>query len=83
MQHFVSEPYPQEPHYEAVDYNRKAYQACVNDLNKNFSTSKKSINKVRSIPLGSLHNFLFHPFYAFPFIFYQFYQNTAFFGACP
>lgn len=39
-QHFV-EPYPQDNHYEAVDYNRKAYQACVNDLNKSFNTSKK------------------------------------------
>ena len=42
-QHFVSEPYPQEDHYEAVDYNRKAYQACVNDLNKTFTTPKKTL----------------------------------------
>ncbi|CAO1404824.1 unnamed protein product [Diamesa hyperborea] len=40
-QHFVSEPYPQEDHYEAIDYNRK-YQACVNDLNVTFTTPKKS-----------------------------------------
>jgi hypothetical protein len=42
-QHFVSEPYPQEDHYEAIDYNRKAYQACVNDLNKTFTTPKKTL----------------------------------------
>lgn len=51
-QHFIaSEPYPQEDHYEAVDYNRKAYQACVNDLNKSFTTPKKNLivnpNKVK------------------------------------
>lgn len=42
-QHFLSEPYPQEDHYEAIDYNRKAYQACVNDLNKTFTTPKKTL----------------------------------------
>jgi hypothetical protein len=43
-QHFIApEPYSQEDHYEAVDYNRKAYQACVNDLNKSFSTPKKNL----------------------------------------
>lgn len=63
-QHFIApEPYNQEDHYEAIDYNRKAYQACVNDLNKSFTTStattvpKKSIilnpNKVDNILLKS------------------------------
>jgi len=42
-QHYVSEPFPQEDHYEAVDYNRKQYQACVNDLNKSFTTPKKTL----------------------------------------
>ncbi len=43
-QHYIaSEPYPQEDHYEAIDYNRKAFQTCVNDLNKSFSTPKKNI----------------------------------------
>lgn len=44
-QHYIgtSEPYPTEDHYEAIDYNRKAYQACVNDLNKSFTTPKKNI----------------------------------------
>jgi hypothetical protein len=44
-QHFISsEPaYAQEDHYEAIDYGRKAYQACVNDLNKSFSTPKKNL----------------------------------------
>lgn len=54
VSHFVSEPmYPQEDHYEAVDYNRKAYQACVNDLNKTFTTPKKTLtikaNKVSAV----------------------------------
>lgn len=43
-QHFIApEPYPQEDHYEAVDYNRKAFQACVNDLNKTFTTPQKNL----------------------------------------
>jgi hypothetical protein len=43
-QHYIGqEPYPQEDHYEAIDYNRKAYQACVNDLNKTFTTPKKNL----------------------------------------
>ncbi|CAO1294751.1 unnamed protein product, partial [Diamesa serratosioi] len=37
-QHFVSEAYPQEDHYEAIDNNRK-YQACVNDLNTTFENN--------------------------------------------
>lgn len=60
-QHFVSEPYPQEDHYEAVpDYSRK-YQACVNDLNSSFSTPKKTINKVgiNLAPKISAYLFLF------------------------
>lgn len=57
VSHFVSEPYPQEDHYEAVDYNRKAYQACVNDLNKTFTTPKKTLtikaNKVSATQSSS------------------------------
>jgi hypothetical protein len=53
-QHFIApEPYPQDDHYEAIDYNRKAYQACVNDLNTTFKAPKKNIilnpNKVKLI----------------------------------
>lgn len=45
-QHFIApEPYPMEDHYETVDYNRKVFQACVNDLNKSYTTTpiKKNI----------------------------------------
>jgi hypothetical protein len=42
-QHFISEPYPQEDHYEAIDYGRR-YQACVNDLNKTFTTPRKTLS---------------------------------------
>lgn len=47
-QHFVSEPYPQEDHYEAVDYNRQAYRACVNDLNKSYTIPTKKSASCRS-----------------------------------
>lgn len=57
-QHFIApEPYPQEDHYEAIDYNRKVYQACVNDLNNSFTAPKKNIilnpNKVCSNDLNT------------------------------
>lgn len=60
-QHFVSEAYPQEDHYEAIDYNRK-YQACVNDLNVTFTTPKKSslpkgIAKVRIVVYTKNNNY--------------------------
>lgn len=42
-QHFISEPYPQDNHYEAIEYNnRQAFAACVNDLNKSFKTTRKT-----------------------------------------
>lgn len=47
-QHFVTEPYPQEDHYEAVDYNRQAYRACVNDLNKSYTIPTKKSSSCRS-----------------------------------
>lgn len=57
-QHFLSEPYPQEDHYEAIDYNRKAYQACVNDLNKTFTTPTKKTLTVKSNKVSYIVEFI-------------------------